>query len=411
MSYSNKLRDAVLSYDLEKITSEMVKIPSYSFMEEQEKEISEYILNFFEKEGIECHMDKVAEGRYNVTGRLPGKNPEAPALILCGHTDTVPAYEYEDPFSGEIRDGKVYGRGSTDMKGPDAAMMVALAAIKRAGIELEGDLYFCGVADEEEQGLGAAYLCDHMPENAAACIVGEASAWGVWHGQKGLEWIDVDIIGRQVHAGESAHGVNAIEMAARFINRIYEEYVPVLKSRAYPVLGAPTINMGRIEGGDQPSTVAGLVRIRLDRRCVPTESIEQVYEELNEIAAKLHEEDPNFNCEIRDTFGGATLRHEPFLVPEEADIVQAVLKARDDTRAEEPIQKAEYPLDNWHEIVTGAAPCWTDAGFINDRTDVASIVFGPVGLNTAHTVHEAMDINQLYEVAYVYARAAINFLG
>ncbi|MFR2965232.1 MAG: peptidase dimerization domain-containing protein [Anaerovoracaceae bacterium] len=134
---------------------------------------------------------------------------------------------------------------------------------------------------------------------ADGVIVGEPTS-AVAPGHKGPEWIEVAFEGKKVHGGRQKEGINAIEMAARFINKIYKEYVPVLESRTYPVLGDPTINIGTISGGDQPSTVPDKCVITLDRRMVPTETIKQVYEELEAIGRELHEEDPRFNhCKRR----------------------------------------------------------------------------------------------------------------
>lgn len=116
--------------------------------------------------------------------------------MLSGHMDTIPAYDMEDAFSGEIKDGCVFGRGSCDMKGPLAAMMIALAAIHRSGVKLAGDLYFTDVADEEEKGLGTKYLIEHGPA-ADGVTVGEPTDMKIAPGHKGLEWIEVTFYGKK----------------------------------------------------------------------------------------------------------------------------------------------------------------------------------------------------------------------
>ena len=124
-------------------------------MENQEAEILQYILDFFLERNIRAYRTEIVPGRFNVFAILEGTDREnSPSLMLTGHMDTVPAYDFEDAFSGRIAeeaDGRkyVYGRGSNDMKGPLAAMMCAMAAIKDSGVKLKGDLVFCGVADEE----------------------------------------------------------------------------------------------------------------------------------------------------------------------------------------------------------------------------------------------------------------------
>lgn len=117
-------------------------------MENQERDVAQYICDLFRSEGIESETVEVMPGRCNVIARLPG-NGSGRSLMLSGHLDTVPAYDMEDPFSGRIDNGKLYGRGACDMKGPLASMIAAMIGIHRSGISLRGDLLFVGLIDEE----------------------------------------------------------------------------------------------------------------------------------------------------------------------------------------------------------------------------------------------------------------------
>ncbi len=400
-----KILKELETIDVARLAADMVRIPSYSFMEEQEKRISEYISAYFSKEGIENEVTEIEKERYNVVAKLPGKNPrDTPSLQFCGHMDTVPAYDFKDAFSGEIAEGKLFGRGSADMKGPIASVMAAMTAIKRSGIALAGDLYFTGVADEEEQGKGAKFLVRHGPYTDGAVIC-EPSDMVIQLGNKGLEWIEVAVKGKKVHAGESDKGINAIQMAARFINAIYGKYVPILKSRRHLILGAPTINIGTIRGGDQPSTVAGECVITLDRRCVPGESIEQVYAELEGIAKALHNEDSRFNASIRDLFEGVNdMPHEPFATEPEELIVKCAQAAL----TEEKLFRHKGALDE-KEASLGVFPAWTDAGFIANNTKAKCIIFGPGKLETAHSAGEYIEIEALKKAAFVYAMMAMKY--
>ena len=405
MDTEKRLLEELEKIDIAQLTSEMIKIQSYSFMEQQEREIAHYIDDYFKAQGIESEAIEIEEGRYNVVAKLPGKNSgKARSLMLSGHMDTVPAYDFEDAFSGRIEDGKVFGRGACDMKGPLASMMAAMTAIKRAGIELDGDLYFTGVADEEELGKGVKYLIKHGPHTDGA-IIGEPGEMIIQLGHKGLEWIEVQIEGKKVHGGDYKNGINAIQMASRFINRICDEYVPVLESREHPILGVPTINIGKIEGGDQPSTVPGECTIKLDRRCVPGETIAQVYGELEEIAAKLHEEDPRFKATIRDMFEGANdMPHLPYVTEPTDPLVLSVKKAM---CAESEARRGEVIDEDG--ITLTVCPAWTDAGFLSSETDITCIVFGPGEVGVAHSVHERIEIEAMNRAAYIYAVTAMNY--
>ena len=405
MDTEKRLLEELEKIDIAQLTSEMIKIQSYSFMEQQEREIAHYIDDYFKAQGIESEAIEIEEGRYNVVAKLPGKNSgKARSLMLSGHMDTVPAYDFEDAFSGRIEDGKVFGRGACDMKGPLASMMAAMTAIKRAGIELDGDLYFTGVADEEELGKGVKYLIKHGPHTDGA-IIGEPGEMIIQLGHKGLEWIEVQIEGKKVHGGDYKNEINAIQMASRFVSRICDEYVPILESREHPILGVPTINVGTIKGGDQPSTVPGECVMKLDRRCVPEETIEQVYAELEEIAAKLHEEDPRFKATIRDVFEGSNdMPHLPFATSPTDPLVastKAAMCTESEVRHGEKLDENQIPLSVF--------PAWTDAGFMSSETDMTCIVLGPGQLGVAHSIHEFVDIEQLDKAAFVYAVTAMNY--
>ncbi|MDD6815466.1 MAG: M20/M25/M40 family metallo-hydrolase, partial [Firmicutes bacterium] len=277
-----------------RLTMDMVAIPSYSFMDNQEEGISQYILDFFLEHGFTAYRTEIEPGRYNTVAILEGTEREtSPSLMLTGHMDTVPAYDFEKAFEPWEDEENVYGRGTVDMKGALAAAMCAMVEIKESGTRLKGDLIFCGVADEEEAGIGTRSLIETGPE-ATYTVVGEPTDLHIALGHKGLEWIEVSFKGKKVHGGAQEEGVNAIMMAGRFLHKLETEYLPKLAQRTHPILGKATLNIDTINGGDQPSTVADHCSIRLDRRCLTSETIAQVYAELQELIDQLHREDPRF---------------------------------------------------------------------------------------------------------------------
>lgn len=375
-----------------RLTMDMVAIPSYSFMENQEEAISQYILDFFLEHGFTAYRTEIEPGRYNTVAILEGTEREtSPSLMLTGHMDTVPAYDFEKAFEPWEDEENVYGRGAVDMKGALAAAMCAMVEIKESGKRLKGDLIFCGVADEEEAGIGTRSLIETGPE-ATYTVVGEPTDLHIALGHKGLEWIEVTFKGKKVHGGAQEEGVNAIMMAGRFLQKLETEYLPKLAQRTHPILGKATLNIGTITGGDQPSTVADHCSIRLDRRCLTSETIPQVYEELKELIDQLHREDPRFEAEIRDVFDGTTLPHIPFCTDADCPVVKAAENA---LRAcgEEP--------------VLTYFPAWTDAGFIQAGTNSQCIILGPGGVATAHSVHEYVSKKQLRMAAEIYRSMAM----
>ncbi len=246
-----------------------------------------HLAAFLEARGIECAITDAAEGRPNLVARVAGPEP-GPHLLLCGHTDTVPpnagvgAPEIETCEAG----GVLNGRGSVDMKGAVAAMAATLVRL-RARLA-RGTVSLAAVADEEMRSLGTEALI-RSGFRADAAIVGEPTECRVAIGHKGLEWLNVDFEGKTTHGGTPKAGINAIAAAARFAELVATELVPALEARTDPVLGPPMINLGTIHGGDQPSTVAGHCRIQLDRRWVTTETVEQVFEDLERLLARVRE--------------------------------------------------------------------------------------------------------------------------
>lgn len=187
-----KFKNIVKKGELTDLISELVKIPSTPDSEDYERKVAEYIHQFFQDEGIESQLIKVKDNRPNIIAKISGTGGGR-SLMLTGHMDTVPAYDMDiDPFSGEIKNGRVYGRGAVDMKGPLACMMLTLVAAKRAKIELKGDLIFAGVIEEEYKSFGTEHLVKNGPKTDAA-IVGEPSQLNITTGHRGLEWLEITI--------------------------------------------------------------------------------------------------------------------------------------------------------------------------------------------------------------------------
>ena len=387
--------------ELYQIASNLVKIPSYSFMENSESGVASYIAEIFEKEGIEAELVEVLPGRPNIYAVLRGQG-NGKSLNLSGHMDTVPAYSMEDPFSGVIFNEKLFGRGSCDMKGPLAAMIYTLIELKRESVRLQGDLYFTGVIDEEEQGKGIEHIIKNGPHTDGA-IIGEPTDFRIAAGNRGLEWMEISVYGQTVHGGTQDKGVNAILKAAKVINRLESEYIPKLLEKKHTILGTPTFNIGTIFGGDQLSTVPGKCTIKADRRWIPEETRDEVYEGIRAILTELEQEDPQFKAELKDVFEGQELlEHKPFFTEESDPIIQAVKTAMTDYEKEN-----ETKLNK--EITI--CPAWTDAGFLANFTDTKCIIFGPGELSLAHSKEEHIKLEDLEKAVEIYKRIAIEYCG
>lgn len=392
---TDKLKKYFSEEELVDIIRGMVRIPSYRGVENQETGVACFIQEFFRKEGIEAEVTPVVDGRCNVVARLRGKG-EGKTLLLTGHMDTVPPYDMQgNPFEVTINNGRMHGRGVVDMKGSLACMMMAVAAVKRAGIELQGDLVFAGVIDEEDKSEGTRALIK-QGFSADAAIVGEPTEMDINIGHRGLEWFEFTFHGKTVHGGKQKEGINAISKAARFISRVEEKLIPRIESRVHPISGSSSMNYGYIKGGTQPSTVAGECMMQIDRRWVPGEKFEDIVKEYQDILDELHAEDPQFNADFKVmdiSFMEEGYIHEAL----EIDPGHALVKATGDSVFS--VLKREAKLKSF--------TAWTDGGLLSSYGKIPTIVFGPGNLESAHSAGEYLDVAEVVPATLIYAMTAV----
>jgi len=382
----------------ELLLADLVRIPSHPGIERQEERVALRLAEWLRARGLEVTLDPAAPGRPNLLARLAGQAPGR-TLVLCGHTDTVPlnATDRGVAYSGETRDGCLWGRGACDMKGALAAMAAAIAALLATRALPAGSVVLAAIVDEEMESLGAERLVA-TGFTADGAIVGEPTGNRLALGHKGLEWLEIVFEGRAAHGGRPEAGVNAIAAAARFCAIVEDELIPALARRRHPLLGPPTINFGTIRGGDQPSTVAAACRLTLDRRTVPGETYDGVVAELRALLERLLGQRPGLAATIaRVPAGMATLEHLPTVVAADHPLAVAVEAAR-----AEVTRRAEVPT---------SFPAWTDASLLHNFASIPCVVLGPGDLALAHTPDENVPLHEVAEAARIYAEAAIRFVS
>ena len=399
----NAVRKAISSYFSEQETidllTKLVSFPSHEGIENQETEVAKYIYDFFIREGIGVELIPVEDGRCNVIATLKGTGG-GKTLLLTGHTDTVPPYDMAgNPYEVRFEDGCIYGRGTVDMKGGLACMMIAMAAIKRAGIKLAGDLVFGALIDEEAKSLGTrAWLqsCAKLPD---AAVVGEPTNMDICVGHRGLEWFEFNFIGKTVHGARQKEGVNAIRKATMFINKLENELIPAIEKKTpHPIIGSPSMNYGLIRGGTQPSTVAGDCIIQLDRRWIPGESFDIAAREYQQVIDELGAEDPQFKAEMKVmeiSYMDDKYVHEAMDTDPGDPIVKATEQAIEDVTGSKSVMRAFM--------------AWTDGGLINYYGKVPTIVLGPGEIESAHSATENIKVNTLVPAVLIYASIACDF--
>jgi len=394
-SLRDELERALDVSEVVRLASALVAIESHRDAPARERPCAEKIAAIFSDWGMQPELVTVLEDRPNVYCRLKGSG-DGPALMFNGHTDTVPAYNMDIPaFEPQVRDGMLYGRGSVDMKGQLACMMVAMRLLRDLKIPMQGDLIFAGVINEEDRSEGTEFLVRNGP-GADRCVVGEPTGLAIMAGHRGLEWLEFDFIGKAAHGGTPHKGINAISMAARFIRRVEEKLMPELAKRVHPLIGPAVMNFGVIRGGTQPSSVADHCIIQIDRRWIPMEKLERVLGEYTDIIHELEAEVPNFRCTMKRVESNmATMDHMPMEIALDDPLVTDL--------------KAAVEGAGISRVEIAAFGGWTDASLISNFGHIPTVVFGPGDLSVAHSRCEYIPVEELRLGTLAYTLLAASF--
>lgn len=227
-----------------------------------------WIASFLKECGAEVELRDVLPGRPNVIGRFPSSDHGKSRILFAPHTDTVSVAGMTiGPFSGDIHDGRLWGRGASDTKGPLASMLWALHHAASYIAELPFEIWFAGLVGEEAGQWGAKTLAEQMKFDFV--IVGEPTELQIVHTHKGACWKTLRTRGRAVHASRPDAGESAIYKMCDAINCIRQDIIPALEKIVDPVLGAPTVSVGIIQGGSKVNIVPDFCEAIVDMRTIP----------------------------------------------------------------------------------------------------------------------------------------------
>jgi acetylornithine deacetylase/succinyl-diaminopimelate desuccinylase-like protein len=272
---------SALPKNVVELTQALVRIPSVNPDGDPgtdgigEERCARFIAEFLEASGAEAFLDEVEPGRPNVIGRFPtNPSPDGapkPRILFAPHTDTVSVGGMTiDPFGGELRDGKVWGRGASDTKGPMASFLWALHKMRDEIPNLPVEVHFAGFMSEESAQLGSQHFAKHHGRYDLA-IIGEPTSLKTVFRHKGCLWADVHTSGVAVHGATPELGVNAIVKMAKLVAALDSDFRELLAeaSGADEWLGVSTINLGMIQGGTRSNIVADACKLRVDIRTTP----------------------------------------------------------------------------------------------------------------------------------------------
>lgn len=365
-----------------------------------EAEIAAFACRWLTERGVRAWLEEAAPGRPNAVAVVgeAGETPETvgPALVLCAHLDTVSTAGMTiPPFEPRRAEGRLYGRGSYDMKCGAAAAMSAAAALARE--HLSGSLWLALVADEEVASQGAQdFLRRDRGRPFDACIVTEPSEGRLLLAHKGFVWADIVTHGRAAHGSRWDLGVSAIGRMAPILAALERFDREDLRRRTHPLLGPASLHTATIEGGVGISTYAPTCRLRVERRTLPGETPESVLAELTELVRRAEAEwqrepkgaEPEGPAEIT-----VTLARPPLTCDRDTPIARAVRAAAAAVQGTEPEE-------------AGVA-YWMDAALFAGA-GIPTVDYGPAGAG-AHEAVEWADAASVVTSARVLAEAARRF--
>lgn len=385
------------------LLQELVRIPSPYF---EEGEIVEFVHGWLANAGLDPEYQAVSEPEitgfegHNVLARLEGCDPEAPTLLLNAHVDTVQLVEgwEEDPLSGRVEDGKLYGQGACDMKGGLAAIIVAFQEL--ADADLRGDVVLSAVVDEEgPYGLGADRMIrDGITDDCDAAIVTEPGPIlaqseienpALLLGARGRFLYDLTVRGHAAHGSQPGKGKNAVVDAGRLA-----EALAAMDVGSHPKLGDGSVCPLSIEGGSQTLSVPDRCRLLVDRHVVVGEDAGSVLADAERVVADL-----DLACDVEVGFREAPaddMRYGPYVTDEDHPLVEALASAT--------------------EFVTGTEPAIGyfasvgDFNYFGHRAELPTVILGPDGENI-HGTGEFVYTDDVVSVAEIIVAAARSYVG
>lgn len=337
----------------------------------------------------------------NVVAVMKGSGSGGNSIILNGHIDVVPEGEEnqwnEPPYSGVVKEGKIYGRGTTDMKGGNIALLLAMEAIQQCGVILKGDVIFQSVIEEESGGAGslATILRNY---HADAVLIPEPTNMKIFPKQQGSLWFRLKIHGRSAHGGTRYEGVSAIEKSVIVMEHVKELETmrnSKIKDPLYRNIPIPLpINIGKIAGGNWPSSVPDLVTLEGRIGVGPDETVEAVKAELANKLVSLQKEDIWFieNPVELEWFGARWL---PGSIPLDHSFLQILSNNYLNVTKEKPIVEA--------------SPWGTDGGLFTNLANIPTVVFGPGVTEVAHYPNEYIEIKKMIQAAKIVASTLVDW--
>ena len=377
--------------DVIALCQELIQQKSYSG---EENLVAARIRQAFEQLGYD---EVVVDGYGSILGHIKGKRP-GKSILFDGHIDTVPVPDeskwHHDPFGGIIENGKIYGRGASDMKGAVSAMIFAASYFAEdCQKNFAGDIYVAGVVHEEcFEGIAARQISQKIKPDYV--VIGEASELNLKRGQRGRAEIIVETEGKSAHSANPQTGINAVYKMAELINEIRTIQTP-----SQDVLGQGILELTDIKSSPYPgaSVVPDYCRVTYDRRLLVGETKESVIKPIHDLIIELQKQDPDFIANAYFSTGtekcytDAAIAGERFfpgwLYETHDEFVQIALRGLRGAGLQPEITQYSFCTNGSHYA--------GEAG-------IKTIGFGPSREKLAHTIDEYIEVDQLLKASEGY---------
>ena len=357
-----------------------------------EKLAADWLAEELERKGFSPRVDDLGGNRANIVTVLRGTG-EKPALVFNGHLDVVPVGDTpwtHDPFGGVRVNGRLYGRGTSDMKSGLMAMVVAVEALKQAGVHLKGDLILSGVADEETGALGAkSWVQAGGLQGVGAIVIGEPTNLEVYIAEKGACWLEITTYGKTAHGSMPDLGINAVMHMTTALHALTRLSLPF---QPHPLFDKPTMNVGTIVGGNKTNVVPDRCTATIDLRTLPGMQHADVLHAIRQTLDGLRAAIPQFTYEMRVIAERGPVASDP-----QAPIVEtalAILEAQG--RRETPKATPGYA---------------TDASVFQPASGAPFLIFGPGIPQLAHQPNEYVEIDTYLRSIELFCELAVKYLS
>jgi acetylornithine deacetylase len=334
-----------------------------------EAAVADAIASAMRRLGLDVSVEDVVPGRPNVVGVVEGR-AKGRSLMFCGHTDTVGVAGMTDPFTPVERDGRLYGRGSQDMKGGVAAMVAAAGELAQRGLSA-GRVIVAAIVDEEHSSIGADALVRKWTADAA--IVTEPTDLEIAIGHKGFAWVEVEVAGKAAHGSRPKDGEDAILRMGRVLGKLELLDRQLQLQPAHALVGTGSLHASFVSGGHELSSYPDRATLQMERRTLPGEPENTALEEVQAILDGLSRADATFRASARHLFS-----RPAYEVAADHALPRAL--------------SAAVSSGGRIPKITGAS-FWTDAAVLG-HAGIPSILFGPGGAGL-HSIEEYVNVEDV----------------